>query len=147
MWRPGTRHGYHTLTLGWYQNELLRRVDPRRRSLGRFFQDEVARPLGAEFYIGLPASVPDEHVAVVRGFGRVAVLTHLNRLPPKMVLAGIWPQSLLAKSIRCLNLGNPARIGDPAFRRIEIPSANGIGQARAGAHLRGAGGWRSGTGT
>ena len=42
-WRPGSRHGYHTLTLGWYQNELLRRVDPRRRSLGQFFQDEVAR--------------------------------------------------------------------------------------------------------
>ena len=91
-WRPGTRHGYHTLTLGWYQNELLRRVDPRRRSLGRFFQDEVARPLGAEFYIGLPASVPDERVAEVRGFGRAAMLAHLNRLPPKMVLAGIWPQ-------------------------------------------------------
>ena len=33
-WRPGMKHGYHTLTLGWYQSELIRRVDPQRRSLG-----------------------------------------------------------------------------------------------------------------
>ena len=130
-WRPGSRHGYHTLTLGWYQNELIRRVDPRHRSLGKFFHDEIARPLGVEFHIGLPASVPEEQLAVVQGFSRVAMLGHLNKLPPRMVLAGIWPQSLVARSVRCLNLSNPAKIGDPEFRQVEIPSANGIGQARA----------------
>jgi CubicO group peptidase (beta-lactamase class C family) len=130
-WRPGSRHGYHTLTLGWYQNELIRRTDPRHRSLGTFFQDEIARPLGVEFHIGLPASVPEDQLAVVQGFSRVAMLGHLNKLPPRMVLAGLWPQSLVARSVRCLNLGNPAQIGDPEFRQVEIPSANGIGQARA----------------
>ena len=51
-WPPGTRHGYHAITLGWYQNELIRRVDPQHRSLGTFFQQEVASPLGLEFCSG-----------------------------------------------------------------------------------------------
>jgi CubicO group peptidase (beta-lactamase class C family) len=41
-WQPGTRHGYHGMTIGFYEGELLRRIDPPRRSLGRYFQDEVA---------------------------------------------------------------------------------------------------------
>jgi CubicO group peptidase (beta-lactamase class C family) len=130
-WLPGERHGYHTLTLGWYQSELLRRVDPQHRSLGQFFFDEIAQPLGIEFYIGLPARVPERQVAVVQGFRRIALLGHLNSLPPKMVLAGIWPQSLVARSVRSLKLNNPAAIGSPTYRHVEIPSANGIGQARA----------------
>ncbi len=65
-WKPGTRQGYHALTLGWYEGELIRRVDPQRRSLGRFFAEEVAAPLGLEFYFGLPADVPPERVARVK---------------------------------------------------------------------------------
>src|SRR5215217_4881514 len=49
-WRPGTRHGYHALSIGWYEAALIRRVDPQRRSLGRFFAEEIAEPLGLEFY-------------------------------------------------------------------------------------------------
>ena len=45
-WEPGTRQAYHAITLGFYEGELLRRVDPRHRSLGQFFQDEIATPLG-----------------------------------------------------------------------------------------------------
>ena len=44
-WPAGMKHGYHTLTLGWYQSELIRRIDPQRRSLGAFFRDEVAAPV------------------------------------------------------------------------------------------------------
>ena len=51
-WEPGTRQGYHYLTLGLYENELLRRVDPRGRSLGQFLSEEILAPLGEEFYIG-----------------------------------------------------------------------------------------------
>ena len=47
-WVPGTRHGYHAVTLGWFQSELLRRVDPERRSLGVYFRDEIAQPLGLD---------------------------------------------------------------------------------------------------
>ena len=45
-WEPGTRQAYHAITLGFYESELLRRVDPKHRSLGQFFEDEIARPLG-----------------------------------------------------------------------------------------------------
>ena len=44
-WPPGTRHGYHAMTIGLYLQELIRRVDPAHRTLGRFFADEIAKPL------------------------------------------------------------------------------------------------------
>lgn len=134
-WAPGTRHGYHTLTLGWYQNEFLRRVDPRRRTLGTFFQEEIARPLGLEYYIGLPDEVDRERLAAIKGFHRFELLAHLDELPVGMVLAGIWPRSLVARSVRNLRLNNPAEIGGPKYRAVEIPSANGIGRAAAVAQL------------
>ena len=130
-WRPGSRHGYHTLTLGWYQNELIRRVDPQHRSLGTFFREEIARPLGVEFYIGLPDGIEEERLARVKGFHRLAVLGHVAELPVGMVLAGIWPRSLVARSVGNPQFDNPAEVGGPEYRAVEIPSANGIGQARA----------------
>jgi CubicO group peptidase (beta-lactamase class C family) len=54
MWEPGTAHGYHAITYGWLAGELVRRVDGR--PIGQYFADEVAAPLGLEFWIGLPES-------------------------------------------------------------------------------------------
>ena len=51
-WEPGTRHGYHAITFGWLVGEVVRRISGR--SLGRFFRDEIAGPLGLDFWIGLP---------------------------------------------------------------------------------------------
>lgn len=48
-WEPGTRQAYHGLTLGFYEGELMRRVDPRHRTLGQFFQEEIATPLGGRY--------------------------------------------------------------------------------------------------
>lgn len=131
VWQPGTQHGYHTLTLGWYQNELIRRVDPQGRSIGQFFQDEIAEPLGIEFYIGLPDNIEQERLTNVRGFNRFKVLGNLDQLPWKMVMSGILPWSPVAKSVKFLRVSNPATLGNAEMRRVEIPSANGIGQARA----------------
>jgi CubicO group peptidase (beta-lactamase class C family) len=52
FWRPGTRNGYHALTFGFLVGEVVRRISGR--SLGRFFADEVAGPLGLDFWLGLP---------------------------------------------------------------------------------------------
>ncbi|MEE4360668.1 MAG: serine hydrolase domain-containing protein [Pseudomonadales bacterium] len=52
FWKPGTRNGYHMISFGWTVGELVRRVSGR--SLGTFFADEFARPLGLDFWIGLP---------------------------------------------------------------------------------------------
>jgi CubicO group peptidase (beta-lactamase class C family) len=52
FWRPGTRTGYHALTFGYLVGEVIRRVSGR--TLGRFFREEVAVPLGLDFWLGLP---------------------------------------------------------------------------------------------
>jgi len=52
LWEPGTRHGYHALTFGFPVGELVRRISGR--TLGEFFREEVAEPLGVDFSMGLP---------------------------------------------------------------------------------------------
>jgi CubicO group peptidase (beta-lactamase class C family) len=136
-WVPGMKHGYHTLTLGWYQSELIRRVDPKGRSLGQFFRDEVAAPLQAEFYIGLPSDIDETRLADIAGFHRLALLWHFNELPLRMVLSAMWRRSLVRRSVQSLRLKNPAEIGKLPWRGLEIPSANGIGQARGIAQIYG----------
>lgn len=131
LWKPGTRHGYHTMTLGWFQSELIRRVDRLGRSIGEYFQDEIASPLGIDFFIGLPQEVDLNRISNTKGFHRAAVLAHLHELPPMMILAGIWPRSIVAKSIGFLKITDPSVLGSPQFRHLEIPSANGFGEARA----------------
>jgi len=67
-WPVGTRHGYHGMTLGLYMQELIRDVDPAHRTLGRFFREEIAEPLGveSELYIGLPRGIPDARLAKIK---------------------------------------------------------------------------------
>jgi CubicO group peptidase (beta-lactamase class C family) len=129
LWEPGTRHGYHTLTLGWYQSQLLRRVDPEGRSLGVFFQEEIAKPLGLEFYIGLPETIGEDRLARTDAPDLSTVVDQIDDLPPLLVLSGLWPGSLTAKSIQMLTLMHPRDLAGPEYRSVEIPSANGIGRA------------------
>lgn len=131
QWQPGTRHGYHTLSLGWYQSELIRRVDPQGRSLGQFFQDEIARPLDAEFYIGLPDDVCPSRLATVEGYHPLRTALHLNQLPRGMAVATLCPWSLVIRSVRNPRLRSHTDLGSRDYCGVEIPSANGIGQARA----------------
>ena len=136
-WVPGTRHGYHMWCQGWYLNELIRRVDPEQRSLGRFFQDEIASPLDLEFYIGLPLSVPDARIANVIPVSKLRGLPALCRHP--YLRSALNP--LKSKSIAYRTVWNPKSLTDHSnynrrdFLSVEIPSANGIGQVRSMARL------------
>jgi CubicO group peptidase (beta-lactamase class C family) len=126
-WPPGTKHGYHAMTIGLYLQEIIRRVDPAHRTLGRFFQDEIARPLGIEFYIGLPAAIPGERLATLKTFTPWRALRALPSTPPELTLRVLWPWSLARKSMLFSDL-------DPNDRRyleVEIPAGNGVGTARA----------------
>ncbi|MBI2764284.1 MAG: beta-lactamase family protein [Chloroflexi bacterium] len=67
FWKPGTRNGYHMINFGWTVGELVRRVSGK--SLGTFFREEVAEPLGADFWIGTPEEV-EPRVAPVIGYVR-----------------------------------------------------------------------------
>jgi CubicO group peptidase (beta-lactamase class C family) len=130
-WKPGTRQGYHALTIGWYESELIRRVDPRRRSLGRFFADEVAEPLGLEFYIGLPDDVPSSRVASIKGASIASMLAHLRTMPPLMMAAFVRPDSFTARAFMNPRMRGPADLDRPEYRAVEIPAGGGIGQVRS----------------
>jgi CubicO group peptidase (beta-lactamase class C family) len=131
-WIPGTRHGYHALTLGWYESELIRHADPAARTLGRFFADEVAGPLGLDLHIGLPASIDRDRVAQLHGWRRAEALLHLNTMPPRLTLQLLNPFGLTARSV---NLPNDIDVmtdfNREEVRTVEMPAANGIGTARS----------------
>jgi len=129
-WEAGTKHGYHGLSLGFYESELLRRVDPMHRSLGQYFQDEVAKPLDLEFYIGLPANVPDIRVATIKSFHPLQMLFHMHTLPKGMVLGYLRPGSLTARAFSNPKVRMPGDFNKPEFRAVEFPAGGGIGQVR-----------------
>ena len=137
-WAPGTRHGYHVVTLGWYEGELIRRTDPAGRSLGQFFAEELAEPLGLDFYIGLPASVKRARVALLDAWSPAEMLLHLNSLPPRFVAACLSPLGLTARSILVAKgVNSPAQFNRDELRVVEMPASNGTGTARSVAKLYG----------
>ena len=128
-WAPGTRQAYHAVTLGYYENELLRRIDPKHRSLGQFFQDEIATPLGLDFYIRLPESIPNSRLAVL---GTVGVVARLRGFPIRFALAAFNPRSNIVRALAGSEL--PLDERRIYARNLEIPSGGGVGTARAMAH-------------
>jgi CubicO group peptidase (beta-lactamase class C family) len=130
-WKPGTRQGYHALTLGWYEGELIRRVDPQHRSLGRFFADEVAAPLGLEFYFGLPADLPPGRVASVQGGSIASLLAHVRTMPAGLIASFVRPGSHTQRAFGNPRMRSVADLDKPAYRAVEIPAGGGIGQVRS----------------
>ncbi|MFZ2528275.1 MAG: serine hydrolase domain-containing protein [Rhodococcus sp. (in: high G+C Gram-positive bacteria)] len=120
-WEPGTASGYHALTYGHLIGEVIRRVDGR--SLGRYFAEELAGPLDADFHIGTdPAH-----------FDRIAPL--VPPPPLEFDMADLDQDSLLVKTTTCPLL-DYHRTADPQWRQAEIGAANGHGNARSIARLQ-----------
>jgi CubicO group peptidase (beta-lactamase class C family) len=136
-WTPGERHGYHGVSLGWYESELIRHADPAGRSLGRYFADEIATPLGLDFYIGLPASVDRSRIAHLHGWSTVEALLHLNTMPAGLVLGLLNPFSLTRRAFTIPGTREPADLNRDELRIVEIPASNGIGTAKSVAKLYG----------
>ncbi|MCK7581645.1 MAG: beta-lactamase family protein [Chromatiales bacterium] len=123
-WEPGTRQAYHAITLGYYEGELLRRVDPKHRSLGQFFQDEIATPLGIDFYIRLPESIPDSRLATLASPGLVA---RLRGFPFRVTLTVLNPRANIVRALAGSMLSHdPQRI---YARNFEVP-AGGVSARR-----------------
>lgn len=120
-WEPGTASGYHAISQGYLLGEVVRRITGR--TIGRFFAEEIAGPLGADFHIGLdPAH-----------FGRVS-----NVVPPPPIdfsAIGAEPHPVMLKTF-----GNPFASAEQSWtegwRRAEIPAANGHGNARSVARVQ-----------
>jgi CubicO group peptidase (beta-lactamase class C family) len=137
-WTPGTRHGYHGITLGWYEGELIRRTDPAGRSLGRFFADEIAGPLGLDLHIGLPPSVDRDRIAHLHAWPFAKLLLHLNTMPRGFVLGLFNPFALTRGSLAfAKGYNSVADFNRDELRVVEMPAVNGTGTARAIAKLYG----------
>ena len=124
IWPPGARHGYHMRTFGWLVGELVRRVDGR--TIGTFWREEIADPLGLDFWIGLPDAIEP----------RVARL-----VPPKHDLGALLKQ-LGGELVLTRVFGNPSDLfgynemwNTRQLHAAELPSSNGIGDARSLARM------------
>jgi CubicO group peptidase (beta-lactamase class C family) len=147
-WEPGTRHGYHAVTYGQLVGEVIRRVDGR--SVGRFFREEVAEPLGADFHIGLEATHDERTSPLYGGLG----------LPRRPQVGGDEGEGAAEPAVRIKGplgdflrdmadpstmtggaFNNPSLSGDTVnsrgWREAEIPAANGHGTAAAIAKVYG----------
>ncbi|MGC5342880.1 serine hydrolase domain-containing protein [Streptomyces sp. DT171] len=136
QWAPGTAHGYHGRTWGWLVGEVIRRVSGR--SPGRIFAEEIAAPLGLDFFIGLPPGERDRVSRMVYRKPDVDLTTVPEESVPENLrdLVAAWrdPNSL---SNRTYTVTEPANIDfdSPDVQAAELPSSNGIGTARGLARM------------
>lgn len=118
-WEPGTSSGYHALSQGYLEGEIVRRVTGR--TIGTFFRDEVAQPLGADFHIGLPESEEPrvgEMVTPSHGLGGDLGAPEVDR-------DSIAVRTVLSAPI------TGAECNTRRWRAAEIPAAGGTGNARS----------------
>ena len=116
-WEPGTKSGYHSITFGYLLGELVRRVTGK--SLGTFFQEEVAIPLKADFHIGFS----EKHDSRV------------GELIPPILPTPASPVNIDPNSIPVRVFSNPVLTARETltreWRAAEIPASNGHGNARS----------------
>ena len=117
LWPPGTASGYHPVTHGYVAGEIFRRVDGR--TLGTALREDLAQPLGLDIWIGLPDA---EH-------GRVASVQRPSAMPDLGELTPIKRGAFLEP------WSSPGGRDTGAWRRAEIPSANGHATAESLARL------------
>ena len=116
MWSPGEGMGYHAITYGWLVGEVIRRIDGR--SCGEFVRDEIAQPLGIDFFIGLPESEDARTADLIAAPGAGPI--------------GVSSEDNLAA--RALGLAAPRLAGtvnSREWRAAELPAANGHGNGRS----------------
>ncbi|WP_251064728.1 serine hydrolase domain-containing protein [Streptomyces sp. ISL-44] len=127
FWQPGTEHGYHAQTYSWLLSELVLRATGR--TVGGILAEEIAEPLGLDFWIGLPES--EAHRV-----GRVAPVDPpssagtLKTRPRRNVSeAYADPDSLTRRAFAAIDPLPDEN--DPAYRAAELPASAGIGTARS----------------
>jgi CubicO group peptidase (beta-lactamase class C family) len=126
LWPPGTVITYHALTFGWLCDGLIRQTDGR--SVGQFFADEIAGPLGLDAWIGLPPTAE----------GRVATMM---RAPDYEVTFGDISDEARELLTRIYAgggiVGERFVVNEPDFLSAEIAGVNGVATARSMARLYG----------
>ncbi|MFI9276016.1 serine hydrolase domain-containing protein [Kitasatospora sp. NPDC052896] len=130
-WEPGAWHGYHPYTFGWLVGEVVRRVSGR--SVGHYFAEEVAAPLGLDLWIGLPAGAAPRVGHLVDLPAPEAAQTGPNglRLRPKQAVVDAYQDKTSLTARAFASVRPTVDLNDPAVQAAEIPGANGIGTARS----------------
>jgi len=123
LWEPNSGHGYHVGTYGWLAGEVIRRVTGD--SVGAFVADRIARPLGLDLWIGLPAAEES------RVKPMIAPPPPAPGAPVDIFTARMHdPTTLLHRAF--VNPPLPvSAFNERAFHAAEIPAANGITNARS----------------
>jgi len=130
-WEPGTKQGYHTFSHGWYQSELIRRVDPKHRTIGKFFHEEIAQPLGVDFYIGLPPEIPRSRIAAIKPFKIWHRLLSLHKAPWGFVKNFMNKNTLTYRTFfNPPGFGDLGTYNDSRVQAIEVSAASGVGSPR-----------------
>jgi CubicO group peptidase (beta-lactamase class C family) len=142
-WTPGRRHGYHPITLGHFQSALLRRVDGR--SVGEFLRDELTRGHDATFHIGLPDDVDTDDIATHNRRRDEDPAPHVPKIPAEFLAELTRPDGICLPAFNNPVIGDASELGAEPWSRLDMPSVNGIGQARAMAKLYGLFATRSST--
>src|SRR6516165_1119091 len=121
-WKPGSKHGYHSMTYGFLVGEVVRRVTGK--TLGQYVAQEIAGPLQADIFIGLPE---DKETSAAP-----ALLPELGGRRPRLPDSGPY-------AARVLNWISPPLtamdVNRRAVRAAELPAANGIANARSLARM------------
>jgi len=135
IWEPGTAHGYHAVTYGYLVGEIVRRITGR--SLGTYFREKIAEPLGLDFHIGLPESMEPRVAKLIGGLGTsMGADSKIDPETMAAINALIGPESMLGKA---LSAGGAFQDSDIFNTRpvhaAEIPAAGGIGDARSLARM------------
>ncbi|HEX9032350.1 MAG TPA: serine hydrolase domain-containing protein [Streptosporangiaceae bacterium] len=119
-WEPGTAHGYHVNTFGFLVGEVLRRASGQ--TVGALLRAEIAGPLGADLYIGLPSA---QH-------GRVADFDWPGPPPPEDDRPDLDDGALMEHNayFNPSGLSGAGVVNTAAWREAELPSTNGHGTAR-----------------
>lgn len=123
-WPSPSAHGYAPRTFGYLLDALVRRITGA--SLGEYWQSVFARPLGLEFWIGLPAE-HDHRIARMH-----ATRAEDLKEPGPFEQALADPASLTARAFaRPPGLAGAAATNRPDVWRKANPSFGGIGNARS----------------
>lgn len=132
VWEPGTEHGYHAVTFGYLVGELVRRVSGR--SIGTYFREEVAEPLGIDFWIGLPEEQESRTAPLVGGLDSSG--DDMDEATRAALAEFIGPESRLGKALSAGGAFSDAgAFNTRPVHAAEIPAAGGITDARSIARL------------
>lgn len=119
FWEPGRNYAYHSLTFGWLVGEVVRRVSGK--SIGTFFREEVAQPLGLDFWIGLPQSEERRAVPLLPRLHEVESEAPDRQLSAAVISSGVnedrgWWNTRAAHA-------------------AELPASGGVTNARSAARM------------